>query len=118
MKKITIDGTVYVPESEKVQDENGGIYSIVRTNSAGVFAGYVKERNGQEVTLTEATRLWKWSGAFTLSQISIHGVQDPENCKFALTVDEILLLQAIEIIPCTEIARNSIDNVTKHEYKA
>ena len=116
MSKITIDGVVYVPEKQK--NENGEIYSVVRTHSAGVFAGYVKERNGREVILTEATRLWSWSGAFTLSQISIDGVQDPDDCKFALTVEEILLLEAIEIIPCTEKARKSITDVKKHEYKS
>lgn len=38
---------------------------IIRTQSAGVFAGVLKSRKGSEVTLTDARRLWYWSGGLT-----------------------------------------------------
>lgn len=38
-------------------------YVIVRTFSAGVFAGRLLSRDGREVVLLNARRLWYWSGA-------------------------------------------------------
>ena len=35
---------------------------IVRTYSAGVFFGEIESRNGQEVTMVNARRLWFWRG--------------------------------------------------------
>lgn len=86
-------------------------YVIVRTLSAGVFAGTLKEKNGQEVTLSNARRLWYWSGAASLSQLAVDGVNDPKNCKFPVEVDSVNLLQAIEILPVTKKAQESIASV-------
>ena len=47
-------------------------YVIVRTYSAGVFAGYLISQKGKEVTLTDARRIWFWSGAASLSQLAIY----------------------------------------------
>ena len=87
-------------------------YVIVRTLSAGVFAGYLQSRQGQEVILTRARRLWYWSGAASLSQLSVDGVQDPGNCKFPCEVPLITLLQAIEILPVSAKAQKSIAGVS------
>lgn len=46
-------------------------YSIIRTYSAGVFAGYIKTRKGKEAVITNARRLWYWSGAASLSELSL-----------------------------------------------
>lgn len=81
---------------------------IVRTYSAGVFLGTVKERDGKEVTLTNARRIWYWDGAATLSQLANEGTSKPNECKFPAPVDEILLTEAIEFIPATEEAIASI----------
>lgn len=86
-------------------------YVIVRTYSAGVFAGFLKGRKGQEVILTKARRLWYWDGAASLSQLATDGVSKPQNCKFPVEVAEVELLQAIEIIPCTQKAQDSIASV-------
>ena len=86
-------------------------YYIVRCDRAGVFAGNIKEREGREVTMTNARRLWYWDGAASLSQLAKEGVSKPKDCKFAVTVDEIILLDAIEIIPCTDNAESSIKGV-------
>ena len=88
-----------------------GKYVIVRTYSAGVHAGTLKSKDGKEVVLTNARRIWYWDGAATLSQLSVDGTKDPENCKFPCAVDEILLTEAIEIIPCTDKSRESIASV-------
>ncbi len=81
---------------------------IVRTYSAGVFLGTVKERNGKEVLLTDARRIWYWDGAATLSQLANEGTSKPDNCKFPAPVAEVLLTEATEIIPATEAAIASI----------
>jgi hypothetical protein len=86
-------------------------YVIVRTYSAGVFAGYLQSRKGQEVVLTKARRLWYWKGASSLSQLAVEGVKCPNECKFPCEVDRVELLQAIEILDVTESARKNIERV-------
>lgn len=86
-------------------------YVIVRTYSAGVFAGELKNRDGKEVVLKNARRLWYWSGAASLSQLAMEGVSSPDSCKFPCEVDEITLTEAIEIIPCSEQSQQSIKGV-------
>ena len=89
-----------------------GKYCMVRTYSAGVFAGTVANRNGKEVTLTDARRIWYWSGAASLSQLATEGTSNPKGCKFPCAVGEVLLTEVIEIITVTEKARKSIEEVT------
>lgn len=84
---------------------------IVRTYSAGVFFGTVKSRKGQEVVMTNARRLWYWSGAASLSELATRGVSNPDSCKFPVAVTRVELLQAIEILDTTPQARASIDGV-------
>lgn len=86
-------------------------YAIVRTYSSGVFAGEIESRNGQEVVLLNARRLWYWSGAASLSQLAMEGVKNPNECKFPCEVNRVELLQAIEILDVTDIAKESIKNV-------
>jgi hypothetical protein len=106
MKTIIVDGVEYTEKQEKCADN----YVIVRTYSAGVFAGYLKEQKGMDVVLTNARRLWYWDGAASLSQLAMEGVSKPENCKFPCEVLQVELT-AIEILQTTEIAKNSIANV-------
>lgn len=84
---------------------------IVRGDRSGVFFGTLKEKDGQEVVLVECRRLWYWDGAASISQLAVDGTTNPSECKFTVVVDEIAILDAIEIIPCTENAIESIENV-------
>lgn len=59
-----------------------GKVCMVRTYSAGVFLGTVASRDGKEVTLTNARRIWYWAGAATLSQLATEGTSKPKECKF------------------------------------
>lgn len=111
---VTINGIKYAPIDsllEKAPKLDGMKYCIVRTYSAGVFAGYVESRNGQEVVLRNVRRIWYWDGAASLSQLANEGVNKPENCKFAMIVDKIEVLQAIEILDCTAKAKKVIEGV-------
>lgn len=116
MEEMIINGIAYVKKedvkayemAEKLDDMS---YCIIRTYSAGVFAGYLKKRIDKEVLLVKARRIWYWDGACSLSQLALSGTEKPENCKFAVELPEIILTEAIEIIPCTECARESIQGV-------
>ena len=85
-----------------------GKICMVRTYSAGVFLGKLEERNGKEVRLTNARRMYYWDGAASLSQLATEGTSKPKTCKFPAPVAEVLLIEAIEIIPATEAAIASI----------
>ena len=86
-------------------------YYIVRTDRAGVFFGQIKERNGDEVTMANCRKIWSWEGATETLGLATYGVSKPENSKFTVAVDEITVLGAIEIIPCTEKATESLRGV-------
>ena len=88
-----------------------GKHCIVRTEKAGVFAGVLAERNGSEVIVHNARRIWYWVGAATLSQLATQGTSKPNECKFPVTVSEVLLLGVIEIILMTDDAVASIASV-------
>lgn len=86
-------------------------YVIVRTHSAGVFAGELVSRNGQEVKLKNSRRLWQWSGAASLSELAVNGTSNPSACKFPVAMPAQELTQAIEIIDVTKKAKASIESV-------
>lgn len=71
---------------------------IIRTYSAGVHVGTIVSREGKEVVLSNARRIWYWKGAFTLNAIATSGL-DRKNSRISVSVPEILLTEAIEIIP-------------------
>lgn len=102
----------------KMIEETIGKYVIVRANYAGVFAGILAEKDGDEVVLTDCRRIWFWAGAASLSQMAVDGVLIPEKCRFAKSVNEICIAGVIEIIPTTAIAEKCIREVPVWEIKA
>jgi len=100
LNEVEINGVEYVRKDSiqnnvEAESKNGMKYVIVRTYSAGVFAGYLKSRDGKEMIMLEARRLWYWSGAASLSQLSVDGVKNPSNCKFPIAVDNVTLTESI-----------------------
>ena len=115
VNEVSINGQVYVlkGEQEQMSESVDGLeYKIVRTYSAGVFAGYIKSRKGQEVEMVKARRLWQWYGAMTLSELAVEGTTQPNDCKFAVEAD-VTLINAIEILSVTAKAKKSIQGVKK-----
>ena len=107
VRKDTIKNNVSAKKNSK-----GMEYCIVRTYSAGVFAGYIDRKvKGQETTIFNSRRLWYWDGANSLSDVATNGVTKPHNCKFAVEIAETDLKQVIEVIPCTEKAEKNIKEV-------
>ena len=90
---------------------NIGKKVIIRGDKSGVEFGELVSQNGQEVTLKNARRIWYWDGAASLSQLAKDGTANPGKCKFTVTVESITILDAIEIIPCTDKAIKSIEGV-------
>lgn len=83
-----------------------GEFCVVRTYSAGVHMGTLAEIAGTAVLLTDARRLWSWSNAFTLNEVSQDGVG--EDSRISAPVPRVLLTQAIEVIPCSEKAKENL----------
>ena len=114
INEVEVNGVKYVKkgcEKEASVDFNGMKYVIVRTYTAGVFAGYVESKNGKEVVLRNVRRLWYWSGAASLSQLAVEGTKKAGECKFPVAVDRIELTEAIEILDVTKKAQKSIEGV-------
>ena len=82
---------------------------IIRGDRSGVFFGTLTAKEGREVTLSNCRRLWYWDGAASISQLAVNGTTSPDNCKFTVTVETIVILDAIEIIPCSDKAVTSIE---------
>ena len=86
---------------------------IVRTFSAGVHYGTLASLDGKQAVLTDARRIWYWEGAFTLSEVSQKGVSSKS--KLSISVPEIVLTEAIEVIPCTDAAVACLDGIQAYE---
>lgn len=114
INEIEINGVTYIPKDSvtpMAQKLDGMEYCMVRTYSAGVFAGYLERREGKEAVLRNARRIWMWTGAASLSQLATDGTSSPQTCKFPVAVEKVILTEVIEIIPITEKARKSIEEV-------
>jgi hypothetical protein len=116
VQEIVIDGTTYVPKrlnelAFSAEAVDGLPCVLVRCNRSSAFFGYLKEHNGQQVTLLNARRIYYWDGAATLSQLANSGTSKSKNCKFPEAVQEIILTDAIEIMTVTKEAKASLDSV-------
>lgn len=92
----------------KVEDLIGS-YVLVRTCSAGVYVGYLNNRNGREVVLSNARMIHYWSQAAGVNQIAVDGIGDLVNSRLTVPVETITLLEAIAIIPCTLKAHKCLE---------
>ena len=109
---LSTDKEDFIKQENKTQEIGNisliGQYVIIRTYVAGVWAGVLKEKVKNEVYLANARRLYYWSNidGISLSGISLNGI-DSSKSKICAPVG-IVWLKAIEIIPCTENAKNTI----------
>lgn len=77
---------------------------IIRTYSAGVWFGRLAEKSGNEVILEDARRMSQWwaKQGISLSAVALYGIKQ-EKSKIVEPVSSVWL-EAIEIIPCTDVA--------------
>lgn len=90
---------------------------IVRCYGAGVFFGKVKEvsndANGLNVRMANVRKIWYWDGAAAVEQLSQDGCNN--NSKLTVVVPELVVANAIQIIPCTDKAIANLES--KAEWK-
>ena len=81
---------------------------IIRTYSAGVWFGRLKQKSGNEVILTDARRMWRWwaKESISLSGVALYGIKQ-EKSRIPGAVESVWL-EAIEIIPISGKAAESI----------
>lgn len=84
-----------------------GKYVVVRTYSAGVHVGVLEQAGEGEAILADTRRIWSWSGALSLSEISARGITSG---KVSVAVRNNALTGVIEIIPTTGEAEVCLRN--------
>ena len=102
MKNITIDGIEYVPVTKTSN------LVLVRTYSAGVHFGEQVQRDGKEIELRNAQRIWRWKGANTLNEIAEKGLPKNDYNRISEPVSSIILTETIEIMPISEEAAKTL----------
>ena len=119
--KVTLKELVELLGMKNTAAESGlngfaiGQEVIIRTYAAGVWFGRLKEKSGDEVILTEARRMWRWwaKESISLSGVALHGIkQDKSRIPGAV---DLVWLQAIEIIPISGKAAESIRTAQEAE---
>ena len=90
---------------------------IIRSYGAGVFFGTLNEVEKCEdkytVELLSCRRLWQWSGACSITQLSVDGTKNPDGCRFTVIEPSVVVSSVIEIHGCSDIAIQSIESVNE-----
>lgn len=92
-------------------------YCMIRTFSAGVHFGtvsYISDVTSKEILLTNCKRLYKWEGALSLSEVSTTGI-NPKGTIISAKVPEIYLTEVIEIIPISDEANKTFEQVPPYQ---
>ena len=112
--KVTLKEIVELLGMKNTAAESGlnsfasGQEVIIRTYSAGVWFGRLKQKAGNEVILKDARRMWRWwaKESISLSGVALHGIHQDKS-RIAGAVDSVWLA-AIEIVPISGKAAESI----------
>lgn len=85
-------------------------YVVVRTLNAGVHVGELVEHEPatKVAVLANVRRIWRWQGANTLNEISLHGVA--EGSKVSEPAELNTLSDVIEVIRATDEARKNLES--------
>ena len=88
---------------------------IIRTYSAGNWFGLLSEKDGNEVILVNARRMhaWKAAKSIALSGVAVYGIVH-EQSRICGPVDSVWL-EAIEIIECSHVCKESISTAPEYE---
>jgi hypothetical protein len=74
---------------------------------SGVHVGQLASHKGQEVVLRNSRRIWRWRGANTLNELSVHGA-DEDYTRISEPVAQITLCEVCEVLPCTPLAARNL----------
>ena len=120
MKKkcnVVVNGIEYVEKTNQplAKEVEGMKPVLIRSYAAGVHFGYLKEEKfteaGKVVVLVNTRRVWYWSGAASLSQMAAEGVSEPDKCKISVEIPENEIVNVIETMPLTKIAKDNLYGV-------
>lgn len=111
LETIKLNNVEYVRKDQCIQETLKNVV-MVRTCSAGVHFGELVSREGKEVILKNAHRVFYWTNACSLSQLAIQGSQNKNaDNKISMAVPSIILTEAIEIISMTEEAFKNLTSI-------
>lgn len=89
-------------------------FHIVRAEKAGVFLCHITATVGDTYTVTNARRLYYWSGALDVSMIATDGVTNPRGCKFSVQLgdnDTSTIHNVVEAHPVSDKALSIINDI-------
>lgn len=111
IKEVRELQSLFVGHNQQIKTESPhpmvGRRCLIRTYSAGVHIGdVVAVRDGMEVHLNNALRLWKWEGGgLSLSAVANDGIKGGRINR----TGEVYLTNVIEFIPTTEKAEKTYE---------
>ena len=79
-------------------------YVIVRSNLAGVFCGTLENKSGTEVVLTNARKIYRWQGAYTVEDIAVKGL-NVDTSQITVPVEKIIINDVCQVLPTTDAAQ-------------
>lgn len=94
-----------------------GKHVIVRSNLAGVFFGILMDKQGDELTLKDARKFYRFSGANTVEDLATQGALNARDCKLTTSVSEIVISKFEQILPCTKEAIKQNNSISTWNYK-
>lgn len=57
--------------------------------------------------------MYYWKGAASVEQIALEGVKEPKKCQFTVVVQEMVVTDAIQILPCTDESIECLEGVAE-----
>ena len=92
-------------------------YAIVRTYSAGAFAGYLQyvDRANKTATLYNSRQLWRWhtkNNGLSLSEVAEYGLNHSKS-KITCPIG-CRIVPYVEILFCTKEAQESIETAESY----
>ena len=95
-----------------------GQYVIIRSAPSGVHFGIFKSYDEQthQIILENSRRIHYWEKCFTLSAIANNGLSTAKtDTRISETVAEMSIGYVCEIIPCKDVAIESLKNYKVHQ---
>lgn len=88
---------------------------IVRANGAGVFFGTLVEKDGDEVLLANARRIYHWRGASECVELAQAGCSS--DSRITRPASEVIIEKVLEIHPATDLAITTIEAIEEWKYR-
>lgn len=81
---------------------------LVRSAQSGVWIGEFFSRKGQDVTLKNARKIWRWRGANTTSELAMNGCDSHAFTRVAEPTKKVIVFLCCELHDSNEAAEKRI----------